>query len=164
MTVFNKYINNKTKPFKKKSYYISESGISQSSVNSYINNNYYIINSHNNLNKRINNRDLLDSKRSNDDIINNSKMKNKNRSNKNNINISQNSFLNHTFSSLIKKNKIYFNKINNKKFKKNNTHNVINNSNKFSLKSKILKNKNKNDSKRISFLKSKSKIKNMGEK
>ena len=72
MTVFNKYINNKTKPFKKKSYYISESGISQSSVNSYINNNYYIINSHNNLNKRINNRDLLDSKRSNDDIINNS--------------------------------------------------------------------------------------------
>ena len=159
MTVFNKYINNKTKPFKKNSYLNTESVISQHSIK----NDYYIITSHYNINPKINNKELFDSKRSYDDNnINKSKKTNNYSLNKNNINISQNSFLNNTFSSLKKNNKSDFNKRNNKKFKKKNIDNL--NRNKLFLKSKILKNKNKSDYKKISFTNNNNKVKNLGDK
>ena len=162
MTVFNKYISNKTKPFKKSTYSNTESGISQNSINSHIKNDYYIITSHYTFNSRINNnREFLDSKRSYDNTINISK-KNNNYSNSN-INISKNSFLNHTFSSLKKNNKMNFHKNNNKKLKNKKLENV--NKNKFYLKTQILKNNNKNKSKnntkKMSF---NNKIKNIGER
>ena len=164
MTVFNKYINNKTKPFKKNAYSNTESGISQNSINSHIKNDYYIITSHYTLNSRIKNRELLDSKRSYDNTTIHITKKNNNYS-INNINLSKNSFLNHTFSSLKKNNKNNLYKNNNKKSKTKKIENV--NKNKFYLKTQILKNKNKNNNKNKSNIKKMSfnnNSKNIGER
>ena len=170
VSVFNKYINNRTKPFKKRQYLISETDISQNNINNYHNKNDFMIISQNNLNHNTYNIDNCDSKRSFDDNNNNkSNKKNNFNLNKNNINIniniSQNSFLNHTFSSMIKYNKKDFNLNRNnmsKKFKKNLEHM---NKNKLILKSKILKHhKSKTNAKSIAFLNGPNKAKNLGDK
>ena len=168
ISVFNKYINNRTKPFKKNTRLNTEITISQNSINNYKND--LMILSQNNLYPNLYTTEIYDSKRFFDDNTNKSKSKNNYSLNKNNINIniniSQNSFLNHTFSSMIKYNKKDFNEYNsnnkNKKFKKN-LENL--NNNKLFLKTKILKNtKNKSNAKSIILLNDNRKIKNFGEK
>ena len=150
ISVYNKYINNKTRPFTKTSYLNTECNNNTQYKND------YIVSSQYNFNPRICNTEFYDSKRSYDyNNISNSKFKNNYSSNKNNINLSYNSFLNHTFSSLINNNNNYKNK---KFIKKKNIENG--DKNKLNLKSKILKNKNK-----INFLNPKSKVKfKFGEK
>ena len=153
ISVFNKYINNRTKPFKKKTSLNTEITISQKSISN--NKNDLMILNQNNLYPNLYSTEIYDSKRFFEDNTNKSKEKNNYSLNKNNINIniniSQNSFLNHTFSSNIKYNKkdLNLNKNNskNKKLKKN-LENFTNN--KLFFKTKILKNtKNKSNTKSI---------------
>ena len=153
ISVFNKYINNRTKPFKKKTSLNTEITISQKSISN--NKNDLMILNQNNLYPNLYSTEIYDSKRFFEDNLNKSKKKNNYSLNKNNINIniniSQNSFLNHTFSSNIKYNKkdLNLNKNNskNKKLKKN-LENFTNN--KLFFKTKILKNtKNKSNTKSI---------------
>ena len=162
-SVFNKYIQNKKRQFKKRSYLNTESGISQLSIK-----NDFVINCQYNLNPRIHNTEINISKRSYEYNTNKSKKKSKNNNNnlnktnaKSNVNTSQNSFLDHTFFSLKKDSKKEFNfsKINDKKIKKKNTYNLKRNK---ILKSKILnKNNNKNN---LKLFNSNKKIQNFAEK
>jgi hypothetical protein len=127
ISVFNKYINNKTKPFKKNSYFNLESINSQMSQYSHIKNEY-IVNSPYNLNPKTYNKDFYNSRSSYED--NNIKKIKKNKKNysltKKSINKSINisihhSFLNNSISCLRKnknKNGLMI-KHNTKKFIKN---------------------------------------------
>ena len=167
ISVFNKFINNRAKLLKKNMYLNTEITISQNSINN--NKKDLMLLSQNNLYPNIYSTEIYDSKRFFEDNTNISKRKNYslNKNNINiNINISQNSFLNHTFSSIVKYNKkdLNLNKNNNKnkKFKKN-LKNL--NNNKLFLKTKILKNsQNKSNAKSIALLNDNNKIKNFVEK
>ena len=154
ISVFNKYISNRTKPFKKTLYVNTEYNNNTHYKNSYVVNNQY------NLNPRTCNTEFYDSKNSYDDNnISRSRFQSNYSLTKNNINISHNNFMNHTFSSMRKNNK------NLNKIKKYNKKKNLENSskNKLYLKSKILKNKNNKN--RKSFLNSNCKIKfKFGEK
>lgn len=163
ISVFNKYINNKTRPFKKNSYFNLESINSQMSQYSHIKNEY-IVSSPYNLNPKTYNKDIYNSRSSYED--NNVRKIKKNKKNysltKKSINKSINisihhSFLNNSISCLRKnknKNGLMI-KHNTKKFIKNlDSFNFNINKNKLYLRSKILKNnKNKsNKKKQKSFL------------
>ena len=127
ISVFNKYINNKTRPFKKNSYFNLESINSQMSQYSHIKNEY-ILNSPYNLNPKTYNKDFYNSRSSYED--NNIRKIKKNKKNysltKKSINKSINisihhSFLNNSISCLRKnknKNGLMI-KHNTKKFIKN---------------------------------------------
>ena len=162
ISVFNKYITNKTKPFKKNSYLNTESINSQTSQHSHIRNEN-IINSQYNLNPKTyntfntynnNNNEFYFLKNSYDDNIIKQKKKNSNftLTKKSFINNMHYSFLNNTISCLRKNKKNSIIK-NNKKYSVNNNRENFN-KNKIYLRSKILKNyKNKsNKKKRMSFL------------
>ena len=162
-SVFNKYIQNKTRQFKKHSYLNTESGISQFSIK-----NDFVINCQYNLNQKIHNTEINLSKRSYENNTNKSKKKNKNNysnlnktNTKSNINTSQNSFLDHTFFSLKKDSKKDFNfsKNNATQMKKKKTYKLKRNK---ILKRKIL---NKNNAKNnLKLFNSNKKIKYFGEK
>lgn len=98
ISVFNKYINNKTKPFKKNSYFNLESINSQMSQYSHIKNEY-IVNSPYNLNPKTYNKDFYNSRSSYED--NNIKKIKKNKKNysltKKSINKSINISIHHSF-------------------------------------------------------------------
>ena len=137
---FNKYINNRTKPIKKYSYFNTES------INTHHSHlkNEYLITSHCKINQRIYNSELHSKKSCEETIY---KVKSNGILNKKGIKILQLSFLNNTFSS--NKNSKSKNSLNNHK-KKNNKIKKTNsvNKNKSHLKNKILtnnKNKNKNE-------------------
>lgn len=118
-SIFNKYIRNKIKPFKSRSYLNTKSGIIHISINNYINNDY-ILNTHYNFNQLFYKNEVFGSKKSYDNSI----FKSKKKSNGNSLdktkfklnnNTSHNSFLDCTLSSMKKKCKKEF------VFKKNNS-------------------------------------------